>query len=106
MSELYDSLNDSLERERLLREQEGLYATAFCMAREQLLHMVGPLEVNEILTTLDEACEAASMKPSLVDALDQRVAELEATNESLRLLLEESTKTLAIANKAAGFTRG
>lgn len=38
------------------------YKTAFDTAREQILYMVGPLEINEILTTMDEACEQAALE--------------------------------------------
>ena len=37
---------------------------ALAIAREQILHMQGPLEVNEVLTILDEACELAEMSPA------------------------------------------
>lgn len=40
------------------------YKTAFDTAREQILYMVGPLEINEILTTMDEACEQAALEQS------------------------------------------
>lgn len=53
-------LIDEKDRQATTIERLTGYKTAFDTAREQILYMVGPLEINEILTTMDEACEQAA----------------------------------------------
>lgn len=84
--------------QRLENHEIALHFTAFAIARERILHMAGPLEVNEVLTEMDEACELAEMSPSLVDAQDKRISEQAATIRAMAALLVDIGKYL----KASG----